>query len=331
MVTAGPFSPACITSGKNGGLVLKVGNANPIAGSGGASRRSLLLALPSLLLGSTVTAWGAPALLRSAQRIASLNWAMSETLYAMNIRPVGAAEIAGYERLVGYPPTPTDIPDLGFQSDPNLELLSALKPDLILIQSWQAIAQPVLERFAPVESFSLYNRGRGDPVDAGRDAAFRISALAGSPAAGEALWSRTDAIFLDCKRTLDQTDRRPILLVQALSPANLVVFTGGSLFDSVMKRIGIVNAWSRAPTLLWGSTQIGVDALADYPDADIVWMASPDGGASQALFSSDLWRQLPQTVRGGVYDLPLVWGFGALPTAARFARLITARLVGSTR
>lgn len=295
------------------------------AGTDGASRRSLLLALPALWLGSQTAAFAADTP-TTAARIASLNWAMSETLYALGIRPVGAAEIPGYDRLVGYPPTPQGIPDLGFQGDPNLELLSSLRPDLILIQSWQATSRAALERFAPVESFALYDRGKGDPVEASRDATLRIADLAGATQACRSYLDQTDAAFGDCRQRLGRNGTRPVLLVQALSPTNLVVFTGGSLFDSVMKRIGLTNAWSRPPTLLWGSTQIGVDALADYPDADIIWLASPDGCASQGLFGSALWQRLPQVARGAVHSLPLVWGFGALPTAERFARLITDRL-----
>lgn len=292
------------------------------------TRRSMLLALAS-----TAAAYAAPVSAAAqidppGRRVISLNWAMSETLYAMGIRPIAAAEIAGYERMVGYPPTPPGVIDVGFQNNPNLELLSTLAPDLILIQSWQAAGKPVLERFAPVESFALYNRGKGDPVEASRDAVKRLAELCENPAAASSLLLRIDQSFADCAKRLLAAEQRPILLVQALSPTNLVVFTSGSLFDSAMRRIGLVNAWSQPPTLLWGSTQIGVDALAAYPLARIVRIGSPDGAASEALFRSDLWRQLPQVASGAVHDLPLIWGFGALPTAERFARLITAKLTG---
>ncbi len=293
------------------------------------TRRSLFLALSSMAMAYAGPLSAAP-VEQSRRRIISLNWALSETLYAMGIEPIGAAEITGYERMVGFPPTPPGIIDLGFQNNPNLELLSSLNPDLILIQSWQAAGRPALERLAPVESFALYNRGKGDPLEASREAVKRLAELCGDPAAGFSLLSRTDQIFADCAKRLLTTERRPILLVQALSPTNLVVFTGGSLFDSALRRIGLVNAWSKPPTLLWGSTQIGVDALAAYPQARIVWIASPDGAGSEDLFGSDLWRQLPQATRGPVLKLPLIWGFGALPTAERFARLITCGLMGKT-
>lgn len=291
------------------------------------TRRSLLLALSSAAMAHAVPTSAAP-IAQPKRRVVSLNWALSETLYAMGIVPLAAAEIAGYERMVGYPSTPPGVVDVGFQNNPNLELFSTLDPDLILIQSWQAAGRPALERFAPVESFALYNRGKGDPVEASREAVNRLAGLCGNPVAGSSLLSRTDQSFADCAKHLLATEQRPILLVQALSPTNLVVFTTGSLFDSTMRRIGLVNAWSKPPTLLWGSTQIGVDALAAYPQARIVWIGSPDGAVSEDLFRSDLWRQLPQAASGSVLELPLIWGFGALPTAERFARLITTRLTG---
>lgn len=293
------------------------------------TRRSLLSAIPSLAMAYALPTSAAAEANRPKLRVVSLNWAMSEMLYAMNLTPIAAAEIAGYERMVGYPPTPPDVIDLGFQINPNLELLSRIEPDLILIQSWQAAGRPILERFAPVESFTLYDRGKGDPIEAARGVALRLASLCGNPAVACDFLSRMDQSFADCAKRIAAKEQRPILLVQALSPTNLVVFTGGSLFDSAMRRIGLQNAWSKSPTLLWGSTQIGVDTLAAYPQACVVWIASPDGASSDALFRSDLWRQLPQAVNGQVRELPLIWGFGALPTAERFARLITATLAGS--
>ncbi len=299
------------------------GNGNTL------TRRSLLLALSATPLLASGAARAGDAMGKARRRIVSLNWATSETLYALGVRPVGAAEIPGYDRMVGYPPTPSGVVDVGFQGDPNLELLASLRPDLLLIQSWQAAARPLLERFAPVEAFTVYDRGAGDPVAAASDMALRIADLAGHSAAGPDLVARVERVFSDCATRLRAAEAQAVLLVQALSPTNLVVFTRGSLFDSVMKRIGLTNAWSKSPTLLWGSTQIGVDALADYPQARIVWMASPDGAASQTLYASALWRQLPQVAGGTVCDLPLVWGFGGLPTAERFARLLTARLTAA--
>lgn len=330
MGKAASFSQACATNGSTG-YCLSDFSRHPnldMLQRRASTRRYLLLSISSLVIAHAARAAGMPAD-RRKPRIVSLNWAMSETLYAMGIRPIAAAEIAGYDRTVGYPPTPPGVIDLGFQNNPNLELLSRIDPDLILIQSWQGAGRPMLERFAPVESFMLYDRGKGDPVEAASKAVIRLADLCGNPAVSSSLLSRVDQSFATCAERLSTIEQRPILLVQALSPTNLVVFTGGSLFDSTMRRIGLQNAWSKPPTLLWGSTQIGVDALATYPQARIVWIASPDGASSDSLFRSDLWRQLPQVARKDVHALPLIWGFGALPTAERFALLMTVALTDS--
>ncbi len=257
-------------------------------------------------------------------RIASLNWALSETLYAMKIRPVCAVEIPGYNRMVGYPTTPPGLTDVGLQSDPNLELLASLSPDLILIQQWQNALRPSLSRFGRVEAFTLYTRG-GDPFARAEETLERMGKLADAPDAATAALAKANATLSDCRTRLSTYDGRPIYLVQALSPTNLVVFAKGSLFDSVMRRLGLANAWSAPPNLLWGSTRIGVDAL-ENPEARIIWISSPDSTASDPLFRSALWQFLPQVKARRAHGLPLIWGFGGLPTAERFGRLVTEAL-----
>lgn len=291
-----------------------------------ASRRRFCIDLSAASLAWALAPQAAVA--APAQRIVSLNWALSETLYALELQPVAAAELVGYDRTVGTPPTPPGVIDLGFQSEPNLELLSSLSPDLILIQSWQAAQRQVLARFGQVEVFTLYDR-RGDPLQRALEAADRIAALAARPESAAGFSAAFSGTFAACRARLAREATPPIYLVQALTATNLVVFGRGSLFDSAMRRLGLVNAWEGAPDLLWGSTRIGVDALAGRADAHIVWIASPDGSAADQLFESPLWRSLPAAAAGRVSHLPLIWGFGGAPTAERFARLVTDALTGA--
>ncbi|WP_158816876.1 ABC transporter substrate-binding protein [Methylocapsa sp. S129] len=289
------------------------------------TRRAIVTGLSGLVAAHSSGAWAEP-LVRPDVRIVSLNWAISETLYAMQVRPIGAAEITGYDEMVGYPPTPSGIVDVGFQSDPNLELLSSLAPNIVLIQSWQSGLRSIIERFSRVESFTLYARG-GDPFARAREATLQIAEIAERPSMGVDLIDHIDRRLERYRVRLSAYDRRPIYLVQALTPTNLVVFTTGSLFDEVMRRLGLANAWSAPPDLLWGSTHIGVDALSTDPEARIIWIASPDHGASEGLFRSALWQSLPQVRAGRIGHLPMVWGFGGLPTAERFGGLLTSLLV----
>jgi ferric hydroxamate transport system substrate-binding protein len=91
----------------------------------------------AFMMGAAAALVGRPCLAASQPRLVSLSWAISETLLAMGALPIAVAEKAQYDEIVGDPPAPPTVEDCGLQGSPNFELLSQLKPDLILIQSWQ--------------------------------------------------------------------------------------------------------------------------------------------------------------------------------------------------
>jgi len=288
--------------------------------SGYPTRRVFSLGLAALA--AARPAWAQAS---SGPRIASLNWALSETLYAVGVAPVAAAELAGYARMVGDPPTPPGVADLGFQSEPSLELLAALKPDLILIQDWQSAQRAVLERLGRVESFAIFS-GNRDPYPAAREAMLRCAELAGVALAGVRAADAIDAVLAAGEARLAARAERPVYLVQALDPANLVVYSQGSLFHSVLERLGLRNAWAGPAALGWGSTRIAASALSN-PQARVVVLASPNpASGADRLFSSPLWQALPAAKAGRVAFMPAIWGFGGLPTARRFARALTSAL-----
>ncbi len=260
------------------------------------------------------------------RRVVSLTWATSETLFAMGIRPAAAAEIPGYQRLVGQPPTPPGVIDVGLQGAPNLELLATIAPDLILIQPWQAGLRPQLERCAPVAMLTIY-AGSGDTYERACNATRRIGQLMGCPERGARLVQHTDDSLSLLRRRLAGHTARPLYLAQMIDDNSVTLFSRGSLFQAVLDRLGLRNAWSGAPDLLWGGSRVGLDKLAADPDAALVLIASPELAPHETLTRSALWRRLPAVHQRRFVELPAVWAFGALPTAEHFAHLLTAALI----
>ncbi len=90
--------------------------------------------------------------------------------------------------------------------------------------------------------------------------------------------------------------------------------------------MGLTNAWCGAPTLLWGGTVIGVEELAEDPEAVIVLIDAPGLAPTENFTRSPIWQALPAVRAGRSIRLPSFWGFGALPTAVRFAETLAASL-----
>lgn len=62
------------------------------------------------------------------RRIVALEWLPVELLLALGITPYGIADIPNYKLWVNEPPLPESVIDVGLRTEPNLELLTEMKP-----------------------------------------------------------------------------------------------------------------------------------------------------------------------------------------------------------
>ena len=113
------------------------------------SRRSLLRAAAALI----------PSLSRAAApaRLAVIDWALCETCIALGAAPAAATELVQFRKIVVEPTLPDSVIDIGLRGTPNLELLSIVAPDLILISNfyeYQPLAFSALA-WAPSTTTSL--------------------------------------------------------------------------------------------------------------------------------------------------------------------------------
>jgi ferric hydroxamate transport system substrate-binding protein len=286
------------------------------------------LSLPrrTFMMGAAATLFQGRDARAADMRVASMSWAVSEMLYAMGVTPIAAAETLGYDAVIGEPATPRQTVDIGLQGTPNIEYLARLAPDLIIIQSWQSGLRAALERCGRVESLDIYT-GRGDIYANACAAAHRLGDLIGEKRKADELVLASDARLAGLGRSLQQVAMPGICLVQMIDGNNLTAFTAGSLFDGAFTRLGLRNAWREPPSLLWGGSLIGLEQLADTGDALLVLMASPGLAPDETMTKSPLWQALPAVRSGRFLRLPSFWGFGALPTAVRFANALTKALL----
>ncbi|UEM03208.1 iron-siderophore ABC transporter substrate-binding protein [Skermanella rosea] len=254
------------------------------------------------------------------RRVVALDWGLTDTLIALGIRPLAVPEAKVYETWVGGPPLDPGVVDLGLRLEPNLELLSTLAPDLILIVGEQESLRPQLERIAPTLSLPTYTSDHR-PWENAVDATRRLSRLLHRQAAGEALIGRAEAAFAAAQVTLEAANPPPVLAVSFMDARHVRVYGKGSLAEAVLESSGLRSAWT-GPTNAWGFATVPIDRLSVHPDASLLVIDPVPPDARPTLASSPLWRNLPAVAAGrtGVIPPPLV--FGMVPAAARFARML---------
>lgn len=255
-------------------------------------------------------------------------WSALETLIALGHPPAGAADLGGYTTWVKKPALPEGIVDVGLRAQPNLELLSQLSPERILIPAMLANLTPLLSRIAKVEIVPAYS-GESPLWEELRAMTRQLARYTPDPAAADTLIDTVETRLADLASELP--DAQPaILVVQFMDDRHVRVFGDHSLYNAVLQRLGLATAW-RGKTNVWGFSLVGIHALAE-PDnltsgpVRLVVVEPLPPGLKTRLRRGGLWQALPPVARGDVIYLPPVWSFGSLPSAQRFAELLTAAL-----
>jgi iron complex transport system substrate-binding protein len=293
----------------------------------GLDRRTLLAA--ACCLAARGGAAGAGELSPPA-RIVSLDYGLTETLLALGVAPVGMVQVGAWADWVVEPALPAGMIDLGADREPNLELLAALRPDLIVTTPYLAAIRPVLERFAPTRTFSIYAPPGGRPYELSVAATRELAGVLGRATEGEALIARAEARMTEISARLRDMADIPLLIVSFLDAHHVRVYGAGSLFDDTLKRCGLANGW-RGPCNYWGFATVGIEALAAVPESRLVYLEPVSGDVLLRLAGSPLWNSLAFVRAGRIQRLPAALMFGMLPSAMRFAALLGEHLAATGR
>ena len=262
---------------------------------------------------------------KSVPRIATIDWTVAEILLALGVAPLAMGDVESYRAWVGEPTLPAEVVDIGLRMQPNRELLAELKPDLILISPLMASLESTLSRIAPVQSIALYEPD-ADLWQRLYEATLTIAALVNKTAEAE---RQLAALERDLARMKGQlpTDLPPLLVVQFIDERHVRVFGRHSLFEAVMERLGLRNAWL-GETNAWGFAVVSLEQFLALPEARLVVVDPIPVGVSERLQEPGLWQHLPLVKQGKVVHLPAVWSFGGLLAARRFADLLSGALQG---
>ena len=287
------------------------------------SRRRFLAAMAlSPLLWQMQKAQAAPV---NAERIVALEWLPVELMLALGVTPYGVADIPNYRMWVNEPVLPDSVIDVGLRTEPNLELLTQMKPSMLVWSAGYGPSPKILARIAPSRSFA-FSDGK-QPLEQARRSLLEMADLLNKQDVAHRHLAEFDAYIDSLKPRFAQRGERPLLMMSLLDSRHMLVFGPNCLFQEILDRLGVKNAW-QGETNFWGSTVVGIDRLAAYKDVDVLCFDHGNEADMRRLAATPLWQAMPFVRANRVQNVPAVWFYGATLSAMNFARILDNALGG---
>jgi iron complex transport system substrate-binding protein len=227
-----------------------------------------------------------------------------------------------------YPPEAAKKPKIGGYTQPDLETIAALRPDLVIIQK-----NPIrlAERLQSLK-LNVLEVSHDSIAEIGRTIAL-IGQAAGVPERAESLNASIRAQLDEVRKRAARFPPRKTFFVIGRTPGtiqNLVTLSAGSYLDEIIRIAGGINVFADARTSYPKVTLEEVLARAPEVIIDMGDMAQTVGVTEEHKRSVvKLWSRhpsLPAVKQGRVYavasDVFVVPGPRVVEAAREFARLI---------
>lgn len=260
------------------------------------------------------------------KRVASLNWELTENVIELGITPVATADIAGYKEWVKRPLLPETTQDIGDRAEPNLEKLSQLKPDVILIGAALYKIKSKLEKIAPVVFFNTYQAEHNNAEQV--DKVFNsVAALLGKEDVAKQKLAERTAVLQQLNSQLNTAFPNGLPKVASMRFANTTsayVYGKNSMPEYALNAVGISNALSLKSTQ-WGVTQKKIKFLRSV-DNNILLYFQPFY-EKEKLNASPLWKAMPFVQQGHVSAVESTWTYGGAMSLQYLAQAMTSALL----
>ncbi|MDU2732142.1 MAG: Fe(3+)-hydroxamate ABC transporter substrate-binding protein FhuD [Mixta calida] len=285
------------------------------------TRRRLLaaMALSPLLWQQTLRAETV-----DTHRIVALEWLPLELMMTLGVVPMAAAELFNYRDWVGGLELPASVIDVGLRTEPNLELMTQLKPSLILYSSGYGPSPERLSRIAPSQGFA-FNSGDGKPLSSARRSIMQLAQRIDKVPQAQAHLAMFDRFMADMRVRLAPRVSKPLLLMSLIDARHAIVFGQGSLFLEALQQLGLQSAW-QGETNFWGSAVIGIERLAAVHDAEAICFSHGDDALMAQIGATELWQSLPFVRQQRFRRVPTVWFYGATLSVMEFCRTLDRAL-----
>ena len=260
------------------------------------------------------------------KKVVALDWALTETVLSLGVELEGIADAKGYQQWVVKPELNSNVTDVGSRREPNLELLTELKPDVILISEHMSAAYHQLNKITPVLVFSIYSKKK-QPYESATSITLSLGKLFDREQRAQQVIAETNTRLRENgeKVRAAGNSEKPLIFARFINDKTLRIHSQGSLAQATINKMGLKNDWQEQ-TNLWGFSTVGTERLAEHQKTNVMLFGPLKEEERKQLTLSPLWQVMEFTRTDSVYELPSIWTFGGLIAAQRFSDHITELL-----
>jgi ABC-type Fe3+-hydroxamate transport system substrate-binding protein len=272
------------------------------------------------------------------QRVVVLDNISYEILWLLGVEPVGVSDIE--ERKGWYPQISlsSNVTDVGFSYEPNLEAIAQLEPDLIL--GWEHLNSNIYDELNAIAPTLLFNQfpeqGGPNALNATKSAVIGIADALNQHDKGVEIINKTEAKFDDVVSKLASAglkDKKVVMIDASVQDGNprLRLYAPNSLPVLTLGELGLVNI-SPAPEEFdrFGSPTISLEVLStldDDPNTLLLYAQLPDNDPAPVIFKDNpVWNNLSFVREGRTYNLGEINMFAGPIQIEKFADAVAEAL-----
>ncbi|WP_438498105.1 ABC transporter substrate-binding protein [Paenibacillus sp. IHBB 3054] len=255
---------------------------------------------------------------KPAKRVVVLGWTFTEDVVALGVQPVGNAENDNYKlNVTSEAALDNGVTDVGTRSEPNLEAIAALKPDLIISDGGRnAAIYDQLNAIAPTIEYDP-NSGHGYDLDKMLEIFYNIAVALGKEDKARQVEEELHQHYAEAKEKLAAAGKADFhyVLAQAFTyqnAASLRIFTDNSVVIGTLAKIGLINDWKPNKHQQYGFSTVGIESLPYVQNSNFIYTVQPDDDVFGTAMKNNLfWNGLKFIKEKRTYALGnTIWTFG---------------------
>ncbi|WP_243839510.1 ABC transporter substrate-binding protein [Shouchella lehensis] len=242
-----------------------------------------------------------------------LDWIFAENLLSLGVEPTGMAEIDSYQEWVDIGSEGLEnTVDVGSRSEPNLEAIAQLEPDVIYAINFRADAMmEELNKIAPVLVYNPYPEEElgQTQYEEMEETYLEMAKLFDKTDEANDVLADLETTYEEAQQALAdiELDTNEFALTMAYSDNQAPAFrisTPNALAVEVLERMGLENVYESGSFEPYGFSTVGVEEFTKVEDANLLHIVQGDDNVFEnQLKDNSVWNDLTFTKENRVYAL----------------------------